>query len=121
MANVVVAGAPVHCTLGASPATLAPPAPHKLVSGALVANLKDVNLVPPVGTFGTCAAPAKATPAGTPGPCTPNPVPRLWSPGGPPKLKIGGEYVLTDACRLQCSFGGMITVDQAGQVKLTVP
>lgn len=119
MALVVVANAALRCSLGASPGVLSTVVPHKLKSGTFAANLDDATLMP--GSFGTCAAPGRLTPAGTPGPCTPTPALPRWAPAGKPVLMIGGAPALTDGCRLSCSFGGMIEVSNPAQTRLQAP
>lgn len=55
----------------------------------------------------------------TPAPCVPV-ITSPWSPGSS-KLKIKGMKALTKSCKAQCTYGGSITIESAGQAKLKAP
>jgi hypothetical protein len=83
-----------------------------------------VNIMP----FGMCSCPANplvaaATAAAmgvlTPQSCIPATA-APWIPGSPTVL-IGGEPALNDSCTLMCSYGGVISIQMAGQMTVSVP
>lgn len=118
MPTQVVTGATLQCSLGASPATFS-------ASGTKVQATTTAGVVSDVGTanvppFGLCSAPsnpAVIAAQGSPQPCMP--VLSPWTPGSV-TTKIGGVAALDDASQCQCSWGGKITVSDAGQKSKTV-
>jgi hypothetical protein len=99
-----------------------------MIENKLAATIMDnkpfVNILP----FGTCmsianpptaAATAAALGVLTPGPCIPNTA-APWAPGIPTVL-IGNKPAIDNMCKLICNSGGVISVQQAGPTKTTVP
>jgi hypothetical protein len=94
-----------------------------LTSNMPAANIMDnkpmVNILP----FGMCSSLANPTVAAattaalgvlTPMPCIPATV-APWAPGSPTVL-IANMPALNNTCMLNCMWGGVITISQAGQV-----
>ncbi len=112
------------CAMGAAPATMiVPPAKRIMVENMPVANIMD-NTIANLTTFGTClslANPATASLTAaalgvlTPGPCIPAVV-APWTPASPMTM-MGGMPAINQTSTCTCSYGGMITVIQAGPTK----
>ncbi len=128
MPDLVVNGAQVTCTFGVAPSTLAviPSGPILQVGGQLLARVVDFAPMANVSPFGMCTTPsnpqvAAATSAAsgvlTPQPCVPV-ITAPWTPGSP-KVSAGGVPVLTSTSTCACAWGGVISIVQAGQVKVT--
>jgi hypothetical protein len=128
MPELVVNGAQLTCTFGMapSPLTVIPSGPPMQAGGQLIAKITDVAPTVNVAPFGMCSAPSNpaviaATSAAqgvfTPAPCIPATA-SPWAPGSP-KVTVGGVPAVTSTCRLICTWGGQISVVQAGQVKVT--
>lgn len=128
MSQLVVSGALLQCSFGAAPSSLTVLPAKRVMSGAPAATIMDyapmVNIMP----FGMCSCPANplvaaATAAAmgvlTPQPCIPATA-APWIPGSPTVL-IGGEPALNDSCTLMCSYGGVISIQMAGQMTVSVP
>jgi len=119
----ICAGALLQCTFGVAPSALGVlPANRTMCGGPPATNIMDnvpfMNIMP----FGMCSSPANpavaaATAAAlgvlTPMPCTPVPA-GPWIPGAPTAL-IANMPTVTDASKLMCSFGGVISVTVAGE------
>jgi len=122
--NLVINGAPITCSFGASPSTLLVPVPHLVTATALpVATIMDYAPITNVPTFGMCSSLANPTVASattaaqgvlTPMPCVPATA-TPWVPGCT-MVTIGGIPALNDACTLACSYLGVISISFAGQV-----
>ena len=124
MPQQVVTGAMATCSFGAGPGSLVfLPANRVNANRVPAANIMDnipmVNVMP----FVMCSSLANPTVASataaasgvlTPMPCIPNTV-APWSPGSA-TVKVGGMAALTNVCTLNCIWGGMITISNAGQV-----
>ena len=91
------------------------------------AGTKMHNTVTNMPTFGMCnltsnptvaAATSAALGVHTPMPCVPA-IAAPWAPGAT-KVKIGKVEALHDGCTANCSYGGVISVKFAGQVKVQV-
>ena len=128
MPDLVVNGAQVTCTFGVAPSTLAviPSGPILQVGGQLLARVVDFAPMANVSPFGMCTTPsnpqvAAATSAAsgvlTPQPCIPV-ITAPWTPGST-KVSAGGVPVLTSTSTCTCAWGGVISIVQAGQVKVT--
>ncbi len=130
MALPVLMGAQIMCTNGLGPSQLLviPKGPPVMVEGKLLATVMDfapfANIVP----FPLCNAPANPTviaataaALGTPTPaaCVPNTV-APWTTGSP-TVKCGAFNVLNNSSKLQCLWGGSITVLNPGATRETVP
>jgi hypothetical protein len=130
MAQAVVMGAMLTCTFGAAPSSLViiPKGTPITVGGPLAANIMDhvplVNIMP----FGVCSSPAfpptaAATAAAmgvlTPMPCIPATA-SPWVPGAPTVL-FNNMPVLNNTSKCMCSWGGVISITNPGQVTTQVP
>lgn len=108
MAEYVVMGANLECTLGVAPSKLVVLPQHQVqLKGKNCANIGDakpfVNILP----FGAC----KIT--SPPKPCTP--ACAMWM-GGKSDLWVQGLPALLDSDKLVCAAGGgMITIKDSGQ------
>ena len=126
MPKLVTFGAMLQCTFGVTPSPLTAnpgtsnnPTPP-LATATIMHNAPLVNIM----TFGMCQTPsnpavAAATTAAlgvfTPAPCVPATV-SPWTPGSFIS-KISNIPALTDTCILNCTYGGVISIKSAGQVK----
>lgn len=130
MALQVCSGATLKCSFGALPSVLnvIPKGPPTLVTGPLAATVMDyapmVNILP----FGLCSAPSNptviaATAAAlgvfTPMPCIPV-TPAPWVPGAVTVL-INNSPALNNSSKCICTWGGVITVVNAGQFTVQIP
>jgi Domain of unknown function (DUF4280) len=122
MPDLVCTGATLQCSFGTTPATFAASgnqvsagSPLGVVTDAASAN------VPPFGMCMSLSNPqvASATTAAgtlTPQPC--QPVLSPWSPGSG-QVTIGGVGALDDSSQCNCTWGGVVTVSDAGQASVT--
>ncbi len=124
MGQMVCTGAVTQCTFGIAPSSvMVLPINRVLVCNMPAANIMDnkplVNIMP----FGMCQSPsnpmvAAATAAAlgvlTPMPCIPNTV-APWTPGNP-KTLIANMPAINNSSKLTCLWGGMISINFAGQV-----
>lgn len=129
MAMHVCNGAGTACTFGLAPSTLLVlPENRVLTSSQPAATIMDnkpiVNVVP----FGMCSSianpeVASATAAAmgvlTPMPCIPA-TPAPWAPGSPTVLE-GNIPVLNNTSKLMCTWGGVISITNPGQMTEMVP
>lgn len=127
MGCLVTGTAVLQCSFGAAPSTLMTLPTNKVVVDMPAANIMDnkpfVNILP----FGVCSSLANPTVASattaasgvlTPMPCTPVTV-APWTVGKIPIL-IGNMPALSDDSKLMCSWAGVISINFAGQVKVTL-
>lgn len=122
MAKPVCNSATLQCSFGAAPAKLIIIDPLRPTIGNMqIGNIMDFVPMLNITSFGMCrsltnpqvaAATAAAMGTLTPMPCIPVLV-APWSPGG--KGKIANFPILTDSCKLVCSWGGNITIKSPGQ------
>lgn len=127
MANVVVAGALLKCSFGAAPSSLVVlPTNCGYCGGPPAANIMDYKPMVNILTFGTCtslanptvaAATAAAMGALTPMPCIPMTM-APWAAGAPTVL-LANMPLLNDSSKLVCTWGGMISINMAGQFQTT--
>jgi hypothetical protein len=129
MAFQVCMGATLQCSFSPSPSSLVVlPVNRHTTSNMPAANIMDhipmVNIMP----FGMCTCPgnpavaaATAAALGTPTPaaCIPATA-QPWAPGSPTVL-IANMPALNDTSKLICSFGGVISIIYAGQVREQIP
>lgn len=123
MPQQVCMGASLMCSFGTAPTSLVVLPKSRVNSSNMpAANIMDsipmVNVMP----FGMCItvtnpAVAAATSAAlgvlTPQPCIPV-TPSPWTPGSATVL-IGNLPAVNNTCTLNCTWGGVITVSNAGQ------
>ena len=125
MGFAVCGGAVINCPFGVAPSVLNVLPQNKTAHHMPMANIMDnkpfVNILP----FGMCnsisnptvaAATAAALGVLTPMPCVPA-VTAPWAPGSA-TVFIGGQPALTDSCQCMCMWGGVITINFAGQVSI---
>ena len=128
MPRHVVDGATLQCTVGTMPSMLGV-LPQKLAwsttpEATILDHVPTTNIRP----FGLCmsianpqvaAATSAALGVLTPQPCIPCTA-TPWTPGVPGNT-LGGTPILNDTSTLQCNWGGVITVTNAGQQTAQVP
>ncbi len=128
MALQVCMGAMLKCSFGLAPSTLAVLPVNRVSTVTPDANIMDhipmVNIMP----FGMCttqsnpavaAATAAALGTPTPAPCVPATT-TPWVPGAPTVL-LGNMPTLDSTSTLNCMWGGVITISQAGEQTVNVP
>lgn len=122
-------GALLQCSFGLAPSTFVVlPINRVFTSNQPAANIMDhipmVNVMP----FGMCSSAANPTVASataaamgvlTPMPCIPN-TPSPWVPGAPTVL-LANQPSLNDTSKLMCMWGGVISVQFAGQATHFIP
>jgi hypothetical protein len=125
----VCMGAQMMCSFGMAPSSLVVlPTNRVLTNEVPDANIMDhipmVNIMP----FGMCMSPANPTVAAataaamgvlTPMPCIPM-TPSPWVAGAPTVL-LGDMPTLDNISTLMCTWGGVITFSDAGEVTVQVP
>jgi hypothetical protein len=125
----VVNGATLMCTMGMAPSALTVLPVNRVMSGGVpAANIMDhvpmVNVMP----FGMCISPANPTVAAataaalgvlTPMPCIPATA-TPWAPGSPTVL-IGGMPALNNTSTCACTWTGVVSVVQPGQMQEQIP
>jgi hypothetical protein len=129
MPQQVCMGAQMMCTFGVAPSPLVVLPVNRVFTDMVPdANIMDhipmVNIMP----FGMCMSPsnpavAAATTAAlgvlTPMPCIPV-TPSPWAPGGI-TVNLGNFTTLDNISQLMCTWGGVITFVDAGEVTVNVP
>lgn len=129
MGNQVCMSAMCQCTFGMAPSALVVTPENKTLTSSLPAatimdNVPMKNIMP----FGMCSsmanpAVAAATAAAlgvlTPMPCVPVTA-APWTPGCPTVL-IANKPALNDSSKLMCSWGGVISINNPGQMKHQIP
>ncbi|APC92438.1 MULTISPECIES: DUF4280 domain-containing protein [Francisella] len=127
MSKQVCLGAQLKCSFGQSPSSLVvlpkPFSSNQKPAAVITDNAPMLNIPP----FGMCSSPTNpaviaATAAAmgvfTPAPCVPATT-APWSPGSS-KVKINKIPSLTDKCKLNCAFGGIIEIQQPAQNKVDI-
>jgi Domain of unknown function (DUF4280) len=124
MAQLVTSGAVMMCSFGVAPATLNVLPVKMITAGGPVANIQDHIPMANIPTFGVCTTPtnppvATAQAAGSPGaPCVPI-TSAPWTPGVPTVL-VKGQPALDSNSKCMCQWGGVISINSAGQFTVTV-
>jgi hypothetical protein len=129
MTQQVVSGAILQCSFGAAPGPLTV-LPVNRVTGCNMpaANIMDHVPMLNVPTFGMCSSPTNpvvitATAAAlgvlTPMPCVPATA-TPWVPGVP-TVQIANMPAVSNDCKLNCLWAGVIAVNMAGQMTITDP
>ncbi len=129
MSQPVVMGATLQCSFGVAPSTLVvPPLNRVLVENLPAATIMDNIPVVNIAPFGMCSAPSNpaviaATSAAmgvfTPAPCLPVTT-APWTPGTP-TASIANLPILNSASQCICSWGGVISIINAGSYLSNVP
>lgn len=121
-------GALLKCSFGAAPSTLVVLPANRFMVDTPAANIMDNKPIVNIPPFGMCSsianpAVASATAAAlgvlTPMPCVPV-TPAPWVPGSP-TFQIANIPGLDSNCKLMCTWGGVIQIDNAGQSSLDIP
>jgi hypothetical protein len=130
MGLLVVNGALMMCSFGVAPSSLMviPQGPPVMAGGPPAATIMDskpmVNILP----FAMCNSIANPTVAAattaafgvlTPMPCVPMTA-APWVPGSPTVL-INNFPALNDSSKCICNWGGVISINLAGQFTIQVP
>jgi hypothetical protein len=128
MAQLVTSGAALSCSMGLAPSTLTVTPEKMVTAGAPAATIQDMKPMINIPPFGMCntesnptvaAATASASGVHTPAPCVPSVV-GPWSPGAATVL-IKNVPALDNTSTCQCMWGGVISINSAGQFTVTVP
>jgi hypothetical protein len=129
MAQPVVMGDNLMCTMGAAPAPITVlPTNRVMVENKPMANIMDHVPFVNIMTFGVCMslsnpATAALTAAAfgvlTPGPCTPT-TSTPWIPGVP-TVMLANMPALNSTSKCVCMFGGQISVAVPTAMKETLP
>jgi hypothetical protein len=129
MAQQVVNGAALQCSMGMAPGTLVVLPANKVNCGNVpAANIMDHIPMTNIMPFGMCQSPsnpvvAAATAAAlgvlTPMPCIPN-TPAPWAPGAP-TMKIGNQPALDSTSKCNCTWAGVIQITMPGQMQTSIP
>ncbi|MCW5519052.1 DUF4280 domain-containing protein [Aureitalea sp. L0-47] len=128
MPQQVCMGAMMICSFGVAPSSLIVLPQNRVMTNNMpAANIMDnvpmVNILP----FGMCSSLANpqvaaATTAAlgvlTPMPCIPVTV-APWAPGSP-TVMLANMPTLNNACTLNCTWGGVITINDPGQNQVQV-
>jgi hypothetical protein len=117
------------CSFGAAPSALnVLPANRTMAGGPPAATVMDHIPIVTIPPFGMCMSPANpmvaaATAAAmgvlTPQPCIPV-TPAPWAPGSPTVL-IGGMPALNNTSTCLCTWAGVVSFTNAGQMTVMVP
>jgi hypothetical protein len=125
----VVMGAMMQCSFGVAPSSLVVlPANQVLCNNVPAANIMDNKPIVNIPPFGMCqslanpmvaAATAAALGVLTPMPCVPVTA-APWAPGAPTVL-VANMPALNNSSKCMCNWGGVISINFAGQATTNVP
>lgn len=129
MATLVTNNATIQCSFGTTPGQLLVTPENrtngsKLPAATIMDNVPMKNIMP----FGMCttlsnpqvaAATSAAQGVLTPQPCIPL-TSAPWMPGSPTIL-ISNKPAINNTCSLLCTWGGTISIQNAGQQTVNVP
>ena len=128
MALPVVDGATLKCTMGTSTCSLTVlPTNRVQMEGAYAANIMDYIPMANISGFGNCitlsnptvaAATSAALGVLTPQPCIPV-IAAPWAPGSA-TVMIGNMPALNNSSTCMCTWGGTVTVVDAGVTTETI-
>jgi hypothetical protein len=128
MGQLVTSGAVLQCTFGLAPSTLNVLPANMVTAGAPAATIQDNKPMVNIPPFGMCNTPsnpavAAATTAAsgvlTPAPCVPV-IAAPWAPGSP-TVMIKNVPALNNSSKCMCNWGGVISINSAGQFTVSVP
>ena len=118
-----------QCSFGAAPCSLIVTPENKTVIGSLpMATIMDNVFGKNITPFGMCSSLANPTVASatsaalgvlTPMPCVPV-IAASWTPGSP-TVMINNKPALNNSSKLMCSYGGVISITNAGTTNVQVP
>lgn len=118
MGQLVVMGAMLQCSFGLAPSTLIITPENRVLAGNLpAATIMDFVPFKNILPFGMCSSPANPTviaALGAPMPCVPV-IPAPWFPGVPTTM-IGNKPALNNNCKCMCTWGGLISINNPGQM-----
>jgi hypothetical protein len=120
MTQKVCMGALLKCSFGSSPSPMIVTPEKQELIGTPAATIMDNKPIANIVPFGMCSSPsnpAVVAALGSPMPCMPVTT-APWVPGSPTVL-LSGQPVLTKDSMCMCAYGGVITVDQPGQMTVT--
>lgn len=123
MPDLVCTGATLRCSEGTAPATFSA-AGASVSAGSAAGVVSDTAAIPPFGNCTSLSNPAvnAATQAAqgvlTPQPCLPV-VTGNWTPGSA-RVTVGQPAALTSSSQCTCSWGGAISVTDAGQTRASL-
>jgi len=118
----------MQCSFGAAPSTLAVLPVNKTLTQTPDANIMDNKPIANIPPFGMCNSIANPTVAATtaaalgvltPMPCIPVTA-APWAPGAP-TVMIGNMPALNNTSKCMCNWGGVISINMAGQFTTNVP
>lgn len=122
-------GAMMQCSFGVAPSSLVVlPANRVLCNNVPAANIMDNKPIVNIPPFGMCqslanpmvvAATAAALGVLTPMPCVPVTA-APWAPGAPTVL-VANMPALNNSSKCMCNWGGVISINFAGQATTNVP
>jgi hypothetical protein len=128
MGQQVVMGAMLQCSFGAAPTSLIVlPTNCTMCNNVPAANIMDYIPIVNIPTFGVCTSlanpqVASATSAAcgvlTPMPCIPATA-APWAPGSP-TVMVGNMPALNNSSKCMCSYGGVISITNAGQANTNI-
>lgn len=128
MPQQVVNTAMMQCSMGTSPSSLTVTSNFIVkVNDQLAATIMDFAPVANIKPFGMCNSPANPTVAAataaalgvlTPMPCIPATA-APWTPGAV-QTKVDNLPALLNVAKCICSFGGVVSISDAGQGKPTL-
>jgi hypothetical protein len=121
MANLVVSGALLRCSMGSATSTLLVPGAGGPIAGGLpIATTADNKAIQNIRPFGLCSSPANpgAGPNKPPPLCIPVIV-TPWIPGSP-TVRASNVPVLNQTCQCHCQWTGVISILTPGQQGTTV-
>lgn len=130
MGQQVVMGAMLQCSFGVAPSSLIviPKGMPVMTGGLLAASIMDFAPIANIPPFGVCSSIANPTVAAataaalgvlTPMPCVPVTV-APWAPGCPTVL-INNFSALNNSSKCMGAWGGVISINFAGQVTGQIP
>ncbi len=127
MPKAVSMGAQLQCSMGTAPASLIVLPINKTTSSFMpVATVNDIIPIVNIPTFGMCQSLSNPTVASatsaalgvlTPMPCIPV-IAGPWSPGSANTTLVSGK-ALTEDSKCTCTWAGSISINSAGQTKIT--
>jgi hypothetical protein len=124
MPAAVCTGATLQCSFGTTPATFAASgtqasatAPVGVVTDTDAANVPPFGLCMSLANPQVASATAAATGVLTPQPC--QPVLSPWTPGSA-RVTIAEVAALDDSSQCACTWGGVVTVSNAGQTETSL-
>ena len=127
MAIAIQIGATMMCSFGVAPASLVVLPTGQIITAGPSANTTAFAPIANVAPFGACSSPANPTVAAataaalgvlTPMPCVPATT-SPWVPGATAVLN-GATPAVDQNCKLNCLWGGVISVLNPGQTVLMV-